>query len=85
MLFGITALEPAHKVMLQLCYMKKLLKYSNRKVTSILLNFIFTTQVLSQNLFPDYTKSLSYSTVVLYIGIMKVWGFWPKIITPKPA
>ena len=29
--------------------------------------------------------SLSYSTVVLYIGIMKVWGFWPEIITPKPA
>jgi len=28
---------------------------------------------------------LSYSTVVLYIGIMKVYGFWPKIITPKPA
>ena len=27
----------------------------------------------------------SYSTVVLYIEIMKVWGFWPKIITPKPA
>ena len=26
-----------------------------------------------------------HSTVVLYIGIMKVWGFWPKIITPKPA
>ena len=23
--------------------------------------------------------------VVLYIGIMKVWGFWPEIITPKPA
>ena len=29
---------------------------------------------------------LSYSMVALYnIGIMKVWGFWPKIITPKPA
>ena len=28
---------------------------------------------------------VSYSTVVLYIGIMKVWGFWPEIITPKPA
>ena len=28
---------------------------------------------------------LSYSTVVLYIGIMKVWGCWPEIITPKPA
>ena len=27
----------------------------------------------------------SYSTVVLYIGIMKVWGFWPEIITRKPA
>jgi len=25
--------------------------------------------------------NLSYSTVVLYIGIMKVWGFWPEIIT----
>jgi len=25
------------------------------------------------------------STVVLYIGIIKVWGFWPKIITPKPT
>ena len=24
-------------------------------------------------------------TVVLYIGIMKVRGFWPEIITPKPA
>jgi len=23
--------------------------------------------------------------IVLYIGIMKVWGFWPKIITPRPA
>ena len=29
--------------------------------------------------------AISYSTVVLYIGIMKVWGFWPKIITPRPA
>jgi len=29
--------------------------------------------------------SLSYSTVVLYIGIMKVWIFWPKIISPKPG
>jgi len=28
---------------------------------------------------------LSYSTVVLYIGIMKVRGFQLKIITPKPA
>ena len=28
---------------------------------------------------------VSYSTVVLYIGIIKVWGFWPEIITPKPA
>ena len=28
---------------------------------------------------------ISYSTVVLYIGIMKVRGFWPEIITPKPA
>ena len=28
---------------------------------------------------------LSYSMVVLYIGIMKVRGFWPEIITPKPA
>ena len=27
----------------------------------------------------------SYSTAVLYIGIMKVWGFWPEIITLKPA
>ena len=25
------------------------------------------------------------STVVLYIGIMKFWGVWPEIITPKPA
>jgi len=31
------------------------------------------------------TFSISYSMVVLYIGIMKVWGFWPKIITPKPT
>ena len=23
--------------------------------------------------------------IVLYIGIMKVRGFWPEIITPKPA
>jgi len=30
-------------------------------------------------------NQLSYSTVVLYIGIMKVWGFWPEIITLKPA
>ena len=28
---------------------------------------------------------VSYSTVVRYIGIMKSWGFWPKIITPKSA
>ena len=28
---------------------------------------------------------ISYSTVVLYIGIMKVREFRPKIITPKPA
>jgi len=27
---------------------------------------------------------LSYNMVVLYIGIMKIRGFWPKIITPKP-
>jgi len=27
----------------------------------------------------------SYNTVVLYIGIMKVRGFWPESITPKPA
>ena len=26
-----------------------------------------------------------YSTVVLYREIMKVRGFWPEIITPKPA
>ena len=32
-----------------------------------------------------FSGLLSYSTVVLYIGIMKVWGFWPEIITPKPA
>ena len=25
------------------------------------------------------------SMVVLYIGIIKVWGFCPKIIIPKPA
>ena len=31
------------------------------------------------------TPQLSYSAVVLYIGIMKVWGFWPEIITPKPT
>ena len=29
--------------------------------------------------------TVSYSTVVLYIGIMKVRGFWPQMITPKPA
>ena len=29
------------------------------------------------------SKRLSYSMVVLYIGIIKVWGFWPKIIPPK--
>ena len=23
--------------------------------------------------------------VVLYLGIIKVWGFWPKIISPKPV
>jgi len=38
---------------------------------------------VSQDLPPRH--QVSYSTVVLYIGIMKVWGFWPKIITPKPA
>ena len=26
---------------------------------------------------------IPYSTVVLYIGVMKVWGFWPEIISPK--
>ena len=26
---------------------------------------------------------VSYSTVVLYIGIMKVRGFWPKILSSK--
>ena len=35
--------------------------------------------------FAYWSLCTSYSTVVLYIGIMKVWGFWPKIITPKPA
>jgi len=25
-----------------------------------------------------------HSMVVLYIGIMKIRGFWPEIITPKP-
>ena len=30
-------------------------------------------------------STLSYNTVVLYIGIMKVRGFWPQIITPKPT
>ena len=28
---------------------------------------------------------VSYSTVVLYIGIMKVWDFLSQNITPKPA
>ena len=32
-----------------------------------------------------YMMQSSYSTAVLYIGIMKVWEFWPKIISPKPA
>jgi len=30
-------------------------------------------------------EALSYSTVVLYIGIMKVRKFRPEIITPRPA
>ena len=45
-----------------------------------------------QDILQDTSKSssystvvLSYSTVVLYIGIMKVWGFWPEIISPKPT
>ena len=42
--------------------------------------------VLPQVALKEITMTvLSYSTVVLYIGIMKVWGFWPKIISPKPA
>jgi len=32
-----------------------------------------------------YRILVSYSTVVLYIGIMKVRGLRPKIITPKSA
>jgi len=28
--------------------------------------------------------SMFYTTNMVYIGIMKVRGFWPKIITPKP-
>ena len=28
---------------------------------------------------------LYHSTVVLYIGIMKVWDLLPQNITPKPA
>ena len=31
------------------------------------------------------TLNLSYSAVVLYIGIFKVWDFLPQNITPKPA
>ena len=31
------------------------------------------------------TPYSSYSTVVQYVGIMKIWRFWPEIITPKPA
>ena len=34
---------------------------------------------------PNNAVALSYSTVVLYLGIMIVWGFWPEIITQKPA
>jgi len=33
----------------------------------------------------NFSLHLSYSTVVLYKGIMKVWGFLPKMITPKLA
>ena len=29
-------------------------------------------------------KHFIYRTIQ-YIGIMKAWGFWPEIITPKPA
>ena len=39
-------------------------------------------EVLASEL--NLEKSTNH-TVVLYIGIMKVWGFWPNIITPKPA
>ena len=37
-------------------------------------------QILNQHV----SLIIKYS-VVLYIGIMKVWGFWPEIITPRPA
>jgi len=32
---------------------------------------------------PLKRRTVSYSTVVLYIRIMKVLGFWPEIITPN--
>ena len=41
----------------------------------------YTCRYSSGYLIPE----LSYSTVVLYIGIMKVRGFWSQIITMKPA
>ena len=48
-----------------------------------------TASHLQKKMQDDYMQSgrslISYSEVVLYIGIMKVWGFWPEIITIKPA
>jgi len=35
--------------------------------------------------FFEVVRSSSYSTAVLYIGIIKVWGFLPKNPTYKPA
>ena len=50
----------------------------SRKLATATASFPWQNCLVVKNL-------LSYSTVVLYIGIMKVWGFWPKIISPKPA
>ena len=33
----------------------------------------------------NHVLRLPHSMVVLYTGIMKVWGFWPKNVTQKPA
>ena len=35
--------------------------------------------------YTDNFGPVSYSTVVLYVGIMKVWDFYPHCITQKPA
>jgi len=53
--------------------------------TTVCLEKISTGCFSDEPLYIQICIHISYSMVVLYIGIMKVWGFWPEIITQKPA